>query len=121
MRVALVALFLVGCTSSQHYWIPYKPAKGRSDLDAGELYSRTLVAFSDAGLEIAEKDADAGFVVSEWVNTIMDNEFRFRVSVRDGRFEVAALCRSSVGCDPKKRPRNIVETVAALRDAIGDE
>jgi hypothetical protein len=99
MRPIALALLLASCAGGYTHR-PYRPVTGTSASPQAELYRAALLAMSDAGLTVEVNDASAGMLVSAWqcgdaLKTRPDQcyqRFRIRVSVTDGRYDVAILC-----------------------------
>lgn len=123
---ALAFVALAGCTGSSNYFIPYKPAKGTASEGA---HRTALLAITDMGKTVETNDPDNGIVLTEWEDgrAYGQMRIRFRVSVADGRYDVAAMCEQFIDgpgndqwtkCDPAKRPRWVVEEMTTIAEAL---
>ena len=128
---ALAFIAMIGCTGGANYWIDYRPLSGSSTKPRSDVVQKSVIAITDAGREIESSDATSGIVLSRWFGgdgfAPDDTRFRIRVSVSDtGSYDIASLCqRKSAmtsawedGCDPAKRPRFVVETIAKIEQAL---
>jgi len=92
-NVIVAAMLIAGCTGSQYYWIAHTPPR-RPSANAAETYKRAVRAFEANGVGVAQKDQEAGLVISE-LQPGMQDCWRYRVQIDATEFQVLADCSSS--------------------------
>lgn len=127
--LVVAAVFsIASAKSSKHETTTTKAPKGVSDDD---LYAATVRVLTRRGFAIAEKDKDAGVVITEMqvVNTGLGEDatlHAWRVTVQEGELEMAVDCEARTkygrsGCGSDSRVEDFTANEGAMRSEIFDE
>lgn len=114
MRALILAGVMVAaaCTGSPNYWVGYKAPTAPSGEHA---YKAALRSMSEHQVAVADKDAEAGLVTSEWFTNDLGNTFRYRVVLDDGHATVNIDCKGdNAGCEDGKRPQGLIATARKI-------